>query len=264
MYQHLRYGRHFYIPNLLYPRTFNEHILNRTYFRRYESMLFAQLVDKYEVRKYVEDNIGAEYLNKSFAYATSIEGVDLSLLPNSFIVKATHTSGDVYFVRDKHELNQSVFFEMLNLWLKKDYYEVSYEGQYKFVSKGLLFEEILLPKGGDLMDFKFFCFNGSVKAVQVDYDRFSGHKRVFYNECGKLLDVSLLFPRGEKSDLLPFNFDEMKNVAEILSKPFEFCRVDLYNVDSKIYFGELTFSPGGGCEPFDSYDSDVFMGSNFR
>ena len=230
--------------NLKKPVTFSEKIQwLKVYYHR---PILTQLVDKYEVRSYVEETIGEEYLNELLAVYNSAGEVDFDTLPNQFVIKANHAFHYNLIVKDKSKLNRKKAKWKFRKWLiKNQYYRGGKEWAYKHVKPRLIAEKYLEEPGKEVLnDYKFFCFNGVPKFVQVDMDRGIHNHRVYYDmEWNKqpFTTTTRDFYKGEAS--YPENFEEMKKVVIELANSFPFVRVDLYNVQGKIYFGEMTFYP---------------------
>jgi hypothetical protein len=212
--------------------------------------------DKYRVREYVKD-CGLEYiLNELHGVYDKAEDIDYDSLPNEFFMKCNHASGVNYLCKDKSSFNRDKVEEKLNDALKHNYYLQSREWNYKNIEPKIICERVLKSKDNQpLIDYRFLCFDGTVKCIFIDIDtcaddgshRYDARRNV-YDENMNLLDVKVTrdtFPPELVKK--PNNFDEMKRVAVILSKPFPHCRVDLYNTDGKIFFGELTFYHAGAC-----------------
>ena len=145
--------------------------------------------------------------------------------------------------------------------LKKDFSFHTDEVHYKYIKNKILIEKLL---DSPLNDYKFFCSKGEPFIIQVDIDRFTSHKRNFYNLSWEKQNITLNYPNTIIQQEEPANFEEMISISKSLSKDFKFCRIDLYNSNNKVYFGEITLFPGGGVEPFSSYSMDLKMGEYFN
>ena len=139
-------------------------------------------------------------------------------------------------------------------------YFLSREKQYKFITPRLICESLI---GTEPNDYKFFCFLGDPKLVQIDKSRHSNHMRSFYSMEWEEINVRISYPNIPEKVSRPSCFEQMKAIASALSEEFEFARIDLYEIQGKVYFGEITLFPGGGTEPFASYEQDLFFGRLF-
>jgi hypothetical protein len=254
---HKRFGNHTYRLNLDNPRTFNEKISwLKLYHRFKEGKIIA---DKYLVREYVEERIGSRYLIPLIDYFTNTTDIDYELLPESFVLKPNHGSGWVIICPDKGKADLRAYNERLNNWMEIDFAYISGEWQYRGIEKKILCEE-LIQELTDIVDYKFYCFNGEPKLAQVDFDRHVKHTRSFYDLSWKKMDLSLLYPPANNQMPRPSGLAEMIEVAGKLAQPFTFCRIDLYDVNGKVYFGEITLHPEAGNGPFQTYQQDLQMG----
>lgn len=255
--------------NLKNPKRFTEKL--QLYKLRYRNPDMLRCTDKYEVRKYIEEKGFGEYLIPLIGVYNSIDEIDYSKLPNKFVAKTTDGGGgnQVLICKDKHTLSEGVFKERLMGWMsarkvnKHVGREWAYENKYP---RQIIIEEFIGSENGDLIDYKFFCFNGHIKYIYGLSDRHMGQsiKLGVYNDEFQKLPVSRNDERIQENPLSkPVGFDMMKNIASDLSKDFPHVRVDLYNINGKIYFGELTFYDGSGYMTFtpDSFDEE--MGSHF-
>jgi hypothetical protein len=247
--------------NLNDPKEFNEKI--QWYKVFYHPKILTQLVDKYAVRAYVEDKIGPQYLNEIFGVFDSADDLDYKKLPNQFIIKATHASSYNLIVRDKEKLNKTKTAKLFKKWLgKSQYYRTGQEWAYKDVQPRLIAEKLLKDEGGiSLIDYKFYCFSGEAKFLEVHLDREQNHKRAFYDFDFKLLPFRYTKPEKTISSDIekPSNLEEMIKLSEILSANFPFVRVDFYSIEGKAIFGEMTFYPSDGRKDFipDEYNKII-------
>lgn len=217
------------------------------------------LADKIAVRDHVRKLVGDECLIPFVGAYSKIEDVNISDLPDKFVIKPNHTSGHVHF-GSRDTFSHEEVSKVCNPWLEIDYFQVSREYQYKNISPKLLIEKDMRSVTGaiDLPDYKFFCFNGEPTFVQIDMGRFSNHIRVYYDMDWTKLPFTILYPRSEEELEKPQSFEEMKKMAARLSKGYSFIRVDFYDIKGKAYFGEITFHPDGGHGPFipDHFDEE--------
>lgn len=212
---------------------------------------YNDYVDKYKVREFVKNTIGEKYLIPLIGVYDRTEEINYKKLPNQFVLKLNHGSGYNIIVKNKENENITNINEKINKWLKEDYFKIKKEYQYKNVNKKILCEEFINDLSGQLLDYKFFCFDGKSEFVKMDFDRFNNHRCNFYDNNWKYIDMQESgYKNYEQEFKKPKNFDKMLQLAEKLSKNFQFVRVDLYNVDGKIYFGELTFTPASGKHSF--------------
>jgi hypothetical protein len=256
-----RYGGKFHWPNLKTPKSFNEKILWLKL--NYRTELGTQVADKFAVREWVSKKIGMDYLIPLIDVYPSPLNIDFDKLPEKFVLKPNHGSGMVILCNDKNKLDTNDSIKKLLSWEKMNYYYYGREWQYKGI-KPLVVCEQMLESNEPLADYKFFCFNGEPKYVQVDFDRFTRHTRCFYNMEWIKQPFALLYPYAEKNLEKPSTFEEMKKIAKVLSQDFLFTRVDLYNLGDKIFFGEITLHPEGGNGPFQPAEHDQFLGKELE
>ena len=260
-YTEVVYRHYFQRPLRLNPPvTFTEKIQWLKLFGSGEKL--SSLVDKYAVREYVTSRVGAQYLNKLYGVYTHEFEIDFDSLPEKFVLKATHGSGWNIFCRDKRQFDSKAARRQLRKWLGMNYYRACREPNYKHVPPRIVCEHFLEDeKQKSLLDYKFFCFHGRVQIVQVDFDRFTNHTRNMYDRDWALCPFMFLYPNNPLKLKRPENFEKMIEVAEALADGIPFVRVDLYNVASEILFGELTFTPGSGLEPFSPVEWDYRVGA---
>ena len=219
---------------------------------------YTTMVDKYEVKKYVAEIIGEEYIIPTLAVWDKPQDIDWNTLPNQFVLKTTHGGGGngVIICKDKELLDKRAIIKQLESSLDKDLYKEFREWPYKNVPKRIIAEKFMDPEKSpapnDLPDYKFFCFNGKVRFFKVDFGRFVEHHANYYSPEGELLEFGEqgLEPDPNYPIELPNNLRDMISLAEKLSADEPFLRVDFYNVNGKIFFGELTFYPASGFGSF--------------
>ena len=237
-------------PDLKNPRTFNEKLCWLKLHRREPEM--SVMVDKAQAKDYVRDILGEEYIIPTFGLWERAEDIDFGLLPDRFVMKGTHDSGRVIVCTDKNQLDFDSARQEMQQSLDRDFYAITREWPYKNVPHRIIAEQFIRQSDGGLTDYKFFCFNGHVDCVMVCIDRHLGKPKFYFfdrnwnflrlNKRGVAAPEGFTLPRPE-------GMERMFEIASILSKGQPFVRVDLYNVDGKIYFGELTFYPDGGVDP---------------
>lgn len=261
LYTKRRYKRILkYKLNLDNPKSFNEKLqwlkLN------IRESKHTQLVDKYAVREYISNEIGEKYLIPIIGIYDSFDEMNFDDLPNNFILKCTHNSGGNVICRDKQNFDKEKARKKINRCLKNNYYYLSREWPYKNVKPRIICEKLLFDENGELpKDYKFFCFNGQPKLIQVDIDRFNKHKQNFYDVNWNFRDVKI-FCENDKNMIIPkpANYEEMLTICKKLSANMPHVRVDLYNINGQIYFGELTFFHMGGFAKFKDEDLNIEMG----
>ena len=224
--------------------------------------MLTKLADKSEVKDYIKKEIGEEYIIPTISVFNKFEEIDFSTLPNQFVIKCTHDSGGLAIVSDKNTLDIPKIKKKINTSLRRNYYWAGREWPYKDIKPRILVEEYVNDNTiNELRDYKFFCFSGKVAFFKIDYDRFTKHKANYYSPEGVLLEMgeAKIPPDKNRVIKLPNRLDEMLAISEKLSRGFPFLRVDLYEANDSIYFGELTFYPDSGFGKFvpDSADFDI-------
>jgi len=246
-------------PNLAEPRTFSEKVQWRKLHDR--RALLTMFADKYGVREYVAGKVGEKYLTRLYWASSDPATMPFDDLPQRFVVKANHGTRWNILVKDKREVSRDALVAQLAEWLRSRYPALHCEWGYRNIAPMALAEEYLSTAAGDIPpDYKFFVFGGRVRMIQVDLDRFTAHSRCLYDPQWNLLPVVLGYPKGVGIQR-PENLDEMIWCAEQCSGGVDFVRVDLYNVDGRIVFGELTNYPGGGLERITPASFDAELGS---
>ena len=231
--------------NLRNPRTYNEKLQwLKLYDRRPE---YTMMVDKYEVRKFVTQKIGEEYLIPLLGVYDSFDEIDFSKLPDQFVLKPNHTSGNVFICKDKSKIDYALLRKKVNAWMKRRYYWVHREWPYKDVKPRIVCEKYLSVDGSVPDDYKFMCFNGDPRIVQVHHDRFGKHTQDYYDMCwNKLPIMNRQVPNSSLVVDKPFAFEKMKEFAKTLATGTKFSRIDFYEMEGKVYFGEITLHPRAG------------------
>lgn len=242
------------------PKTYNEKLQWLKLYDRNPD--YTQLVDKYEVRKFIADKIGAEYLVPVCGVWNTFEEIDFASLPEKFVLKCTHDSGGLVICKNKSNLNINEIRGVLTHCLKNNFYYQGREWAYKNV-KPRIYAEVYMEDTGQeqLTDYKVYNFNGDPKIIQVDYDRFTEHKRQFYDMNWNYLDVSWHIPSDKSKKLKkPDVLDEIIRLSKVLSNDFPHLRTDFYIVDNKVYVGEMTFYAGTGFGKWTPESFDREMG----
>lgn len=248
--------------NLDNPVTYNEKLQwLKLYDRKPE---YTKMVDKYEAKKYVADIIGEEYIIPTLGVWDNVNDIDFDALPNQFVLKCTHDSGGLVICKDKAELDIENAKNTLNHFLNRNFYSVHREWPYKDVKHRIIAEKYMEDESGkDLKDYKFFCFNGEPKLLYIS-EGLSDHSTAKIS----FADMDYNIAEFKRNDFKPFNelpkkpinFEKMKELAKVLSKDRAFIRVDFYEINKKIFFGELTFFPCSGYLPFDPEKYDKILG----
>jgi len=257
----MKMGRNLDLKN---PKRWTEKI--QWYKKNYRNPLLTKCADKYEVREYIESKGLSSILNKLYGVYDNPEFIYYESLPNRFVMKTTNGSGTNILCKDKSKLNIQNTNELLNLWLKRDNYSVGREWSYKNLNPKIVVEEFLVDEGNPfdgINDYKFLCFNGKAKFIVFDVDRHVGHKRNIYDTDWNFIDVYTDHPNFGDVVPKPEGLNEMLNVANRLAEDFPFVRVDLYWVNNKVYFGELTFYPWTGYVQFTPDKFDFILGEKF-
>jgi len=248
------------------PKTFNEKLQWLKLHDR--NPLYIQLVDKYEVRKYIEKVLGSEYLIPLLGVYNNFEEIDFDALPNEFVLKPTHTSGDIFICRDKSKIDFVKLKKEVNRWLKREYYWLHREWPYKNIKPRIICEPLIKTNDDTLPnDYKFHCFHGEPDNVMVCMERESGEpKFYFFDSKWNLLRYNISGINAPHDFTLPKpeRIDEMFSIAKRLSEGFPFVRVDLYYENDKIYFGELTFYPQSGFDPNLLPETDLLFGDKIK
>lgn len=248
-----------YKLNLDNPKTFNEKLQWLKLYDRKPK--YTQMVDKVEAKKYVANIIGEEYIIPTLAVYDRVEDIDFDALPNQFVLKCTHDSGGVVICHDKSKFDKKVALKKLAKALKVNYYFRNREWPYKNVHPRIIAEQYITDGyEWGLRDYKFFCFKGNVKVMFIAKDRQKDTKLNFYDMEFNKMPFMRGYPNFNEEIEKPEGWNEMVKMAGKLSKDIPHLRVDFYNINGKIYFGELTFFPGSGMEPFNPIEWDKIMG----
>lgn len=249
--------------NLANPKSFSEKLQwLKLYNRRPE---YTMMVDKYTVKKYVSDKIGDKYIIPTLGVWDCPEDIDWDRLPNQFVLKPTHDSGGIVICKDKTKLDKKEAINKLRKGLKRNYYKMWREWPYKNVPRRIIAEKYISPEPGkkDLPDYKFFCFDGEVKALFVATERQNPNEEVkfdFFDSNFNPLPFRQGHDHAKKLPQKPKYFEEMKKAAADLSKGLPHARVDFYETRDGILFGEITLFHFSGLVPFEPEDWDYKLG----
>lgn len=252
-----------YWPSFKHPKTFNEKIQCLKLYDH--NPLYTVCADKYLVRNYVKDKIGEQYLVKLYHVFKSPEDIDLSILPDKFVLKLNTGSKGNIICHDKSVINEAEIKEFFREFYNQEFYKRYREYHYKNIRKTIICEQLLVNDNGQpLFDYKFFCFNGEPYIIMVELGESFGGKRNIYNVDWSRHRGYITNPQDYEYEVpQPDNYEEMLDVVRALSAGFKHVRVDLYLVNGLIYFGELTFTSAGGFLPFSDYEFDLEMGEKF-
>lgn len=240
------------------PKTFNEKLQWLKLHNQKE--IYTTIVDKYEAKKYVEKIIGSEYLIPTIGVWNNFDEIDFNTLPDQFVLKCTHDSGGLVVCRDKSRLDMDAARKKIEKSLSSNFYYMGREWPYKDVPHRIIAEQYMAD---DLRDYKLFCFDGVPRMTLVCSERFTkdGLKEDFYDEAWNHLDVRR--PAHGNAVLpiqRPKQYELMKELAAKLSEKMPFARIDFYEINEKVYFGEITFYPASGFEGFKPEEWDLKLG----
>ena len=255
-----KFGRY---PRLENPITFTEKLQwLKLHDQRPE---YTSLVDKYEVKQFVAERIGSQYVIPILGVWNKFEDIDFDSLPEQFVLKTTHDSGGVVICKDKRSFDLKLARKVINKSLNTSFYALYREWPYKNVIPRIIAEKYMEDSTTkELRDYKFFCFEGKVKALYIASDRQKSGEETkfdFYDENYNHLPFLNGHPNAAIPPVKPSGFEDMKILAEKLSYGFPHVRVDLYEVDGSIYFGELTFCHMSGFAPFEPEEWDERFGT---
>ena len=263
MYIALRFRKAFgYWPNLHSPKTFNEKL---NWLKLHDrNPAYTTMVDKCEVKKYVADIIGEEYVIPTLGVWDRAEDIDFDSLPDKFVLKATHDSGRVIICRDKSILDREKAIKEMAISLQRDFYAVTREWPYKNVKPRIIAEQLLeAPDDSEIADYKVHNFNGIPRVILVCRDRFNGTVMTedFYDTEWNHIDVRRpAHPNAAFLEEQPKTLNKMLELSQRLAEGIPFVRNDFYSIDGKVYFGEITFYPASGLVPFVPECYDIMFG----
>lgn len=251
-----------YALDLENPKTFNEKL---QWLKLYDRKpIYSTMVDKYEVKKYVADAIGEEYIIPTLGVWDNFDEIDFDALPEQFVLKCTHDSGGLIICRDKNSLDKDAAKEKIDRCLKRNYYWHGREWPYKNVRPRIIAEKYMEDSATqELRDYKFFCFSGEMKVMFIASERYNEKTETrfdFFDRQFQHLDFRNGHPNADIPPAKPEKFEEMCVLAEKLARDIPLLRVDFYEVNGEIYFGELTFSHWSGMMPFEPKKWDEKLG----
>ena len=224
------------------------------------------LSDKYAVREWVADKIGREHLIPLLGVWNTFDEIDFDSLPTQFVLKSNNGSGTNLIIKDKSKLNLRHVRRLVKDWIDTDFAYVNpFEFHYSSITPKIIAEKLIETNSGMLSDYKFLCFDGIPKYVWIDVDRFSNHKRNVYDMNWNLQKWNQCTYGNTADEILkPKNFEKMVDIAIKLSQGFSHVRVDLYNNNGIIYFGEMTFTNGSGFEKIVPIEADMMLGDFWK
>lgn len=245
------------------PQTFSEKIQwLKLYDRKPE---YTMMVDKYEAKKYVAGKIGEEYIIPTLGVWDSFDEIDFTSLPEQFVLKCTHDSGGLVICTDKSKLDIDGARKKINASMRHNYFWGMREWPYKNIKPRIIAEQYMVDESGyELKDYKLFCFDGLPKAMFIASDRSKQDEETkfdFYDMEFKHLPFTNGHPNASREIKRPVSFEKMKRLAGVLSQGIPHVRVDFYDINGKIYFGELTFAHWSGMVPFEPEEWDFKFGS---
>lgn len=244
------------------PKSFNEKL---QWLKLYDhNPEYTRMVDKYEAKKFVTEKIGKQYIIPTLGIWDGFDEINFEILPQQFVLKCTHDSGGLVICKDKANLNLAKTKKKIEKSLETNYFLNGREWPYKNVKPRILAEKYMEDsKAKELIDYKFFCFNGVAESVMVCTERQTGEPKFYffdkewrlkkYNYRGKMAPADFTLPK-------PNCMDTMFSIAEKLSEGIPYVRVDLYCIDGMIYFGEMTFYPDSGFDSNLLPESDAYWG----
>lgn len=244
------------------PKTYNEKLQwLKLYGRR---PIDTMLTDKYAVKDYIAKTIGSQYVIPLLGVWDRFDDIDFDALPNQFVLKCTHDSGGVVICKDKSGFDREAAKKVINKGMQNNYYVYSREKAYRDVPRRIIAEEYKEDaETKDLRDYKFFCFDGVPKLLFIASDRLLQDEETkfdFFDMDFNHLPFTNGHPNAAITPKKPDKFEEMKMVAEKLSQGIPHVRVDLYEANGQVYFGEMTYSHWGGMKPFEPEEWDRILG----
>ena len=257
LYLRIKYYTYFHKRlNLVAPTTFNEKL---QWLKLHEkNSLYTDLVDKYAVKQYVEKQLGGvKHIIPTLGVWNSVREIDFSKLPDQFVLKCTHDSHSTVICEDKSTFDCQKAIQTLDHAMRQDYFKFSREYPYRHVKKQIIAEKFM--KDGDsedLVDYKFFCFDGVPRFVGVCTNRSKNLTWDLFDMDFHHIDVTYVAPNSKQPIEKPGTFEQMVEITSVLSAGMPHVRIDLYEINHQVYFGEYTFFSSGGFAPFhpEAYD----------
>lgn len=243
--RHIFYSNLGYMPDFEKPKTINDKLY--WLILHYHSKLLTQCADKVDARNIMREWLGEDYLIPAIGAYDSVDAIPWDELPEKFVLKVNWGSGQNIICKNKAELDIEDAKEKLRKWMLPEnclYYQ-RFEPQYEGLKPMVLCEKYIEQMDGLLYDYKIHCFHGEPKFIQLN-DRWGTHTGCIYDMDWKKTDLHTAFTLDERDYDKPECLDDMLRVARIIAKNFPYCRVDLYQIDHRVYFGELTFTSSAG------------------
>lgn len=251
-----------YKPNIDNPTTFNEKLQWLKLY--YHNPIITICADKYKVKKYVSDKIGAQYVVPLIAVYDKPENIDFDKLPHQFVLKTTWGCGNNLIIKDKTKLNKGETIKLFNKWLniKKNHYYLSFEWGYKNIEPKIICEEYIGELSDNLTCYKIFNFNAQPYLIQAVFDDKTDYETInYYDLDWNKLDLKQNFPNNKNYMPKPKNLDKMLEISKTLAHEFpHFVRVDLYEFGDKVLFSEFTFYSDNGMAKFNPPEWDKKLG----
>lgn len=251
------------------PVSFNEKLQWLKVYDR--KQVYETMVDKYSAKLFVSEKVGKEYLIPTYGVWDKFEDIKFEKLPNEFVIKCTHDSGGIVIVRDKSSVDFKAIKSKMNKLLKKNFYRYGREWPYKNIKPRIIVEKYMENSSHSkedsfsegLLDYKFYCFNGIPRFLYVSYglDNHDNASISFVSlDWSEMPFYRVDYKSFSKLPPKPSCFDEMLEICKKLAENTRFLRVDLYEVDNKVFFSEMTFYPCSGFMPFNDYKYDIEIG----
>lgn len=246
------------------PKTYNEKLQWLKIYNRNPE--YTKLVDKHEVKKIVADKVGEEYIIPTLAVWDNVDEININSLPEQFVLKCTHDSGSIFICTDKSKFDLENAKLELRKKLKYNMFWWGREWPYKNVKPRIIAEKYMVDESGtELKDYKFFCFGGKAHYLFIATDRYNPDEETkfdFYDLEFNHLPFTNGHPNANRKIEKPQGFDKMVELAEILAKDMPHARVDFYDINGKVYFGEITFFHWDGMVPFEPEEWDYKFGEH--
>ena len=246
------------------PQTFNEKLMWLKI--NWRDDLATKCADKYLLHEYVRDVLGSDkFTNEIYGVYNDVDSIDISKLPDSFVMKVTHGSGQNIFCTNKSKLDLDTEKIRLKKWMKKSAYYYAGEWVYKGIKPRIICEKVLEQDDShELRDYRFFCFNGEPRFISVDFNIINKDKtrRNLYNLKWEKMDAKITYPNEMTLEIKkPDKLDQMIEISKKLSAPFPHCRVDFYYINDQIIVGEMTFFHYAGLGIITPREYDLTFGN---